>query len=162
MIASVRGGASRRRGPAGGRIPKRKDLHMNNESGYSVQGSTVLVAIEPRAYAHTIGAAINELRPCLDIRIVESSDIQLQVQSLKPGLVLCSRRRTLSDDDGSVWVKYNPYAGPAEAEIRIDGTIVEKRGLSLMDLVEIVDQMIDPKTIRNGHAVATPIAGQRV
>lgn len=100
----------------------------------------VLVAIEPRAYAHAIGQVIEELRPSLDVRIVEPEDIDRQVRTLRPSLVLCSRPRISPANGKPRWVEYSPYARRPEAEIRIDGTMVATRGVSLMDLVEIVDQ----------------------
>ena len=120
---------------------------MKNKNKYSMRPiSIILVAIEPRAYAHTIGAVIGELRPHLDTRIIEPEDLDCRIQSLSPELVLCSRPQTCPATGGLRWVEYRPYAEAPEAKVRIDETVMELKEVTLMDLLEIVDLAVPLRT----------------
>jgi hypothetical protein len=48
------------------------------------------VAIEPRAYRDAIGRVVGDLRPSLDVRVVQPEELGGEVERLAPQLVLCS------------------------------------------------------------------------
>lgn len=107
----------------------------------------ILVAIEPRIYSHAIGASIAELRPALDVRIVEPCEIDGELRMSEPGMVLCSRPRAFSAEDGPCWAQFYPYAEGPEAEIVVDGVAAEIRHATLDDLLSIVDRAVATRAV---------------
>lgn len=117
----------------------------------------VLVAIEPRFYAHAIGTVIGQSRPLLDVRIVEPEDLSAEVLRLRPRLVLCSRPDGRPDRDGATaWVEFYPYAeAPPRVKIRMDDRCSTLEDADLTDLLSIVDGRRFPSR-SNGQCTCAP------
>lgn len=115
---------------------------MGGPKGNGRRAGAVLVALEPRVYSHAIGTSIAELRPAVDVWIVEPCEIGGELQRSAPGVVLCSRPRASSAEDGPCWVQFDAYAESPEAEIVVDGTATEIRHATLDDLLSIIDRAI--------------------
>jgi hypothetical protein len=101
-----------------------------------------LVAIEPRAYRHAIAAVIGDLRPRLDVRVVEPEELVEEAESLDPHLVLCSQQEPSKRERFRSWVEFHPYADEPKVRIRIEDrwSVLEDAGLD--DLLTIVDTAI--------------------
>ena len=102
----------------------------------------VLVAIEPRAYRHSIGAIIGDLRPRLDVRVVEPDELVGEAERLGPHLVLCSQPEPRKRDRFRSWVEFYPYADEPKVRIRIDDRWSVLEDADLNDLLAIVDAAI--------------------
>ena len=98
----------------------------------------VLVAVEPRAYAGAIGAAIGRLRPRLDVRVVEPAALVAEVSRLEPLVVLCSQPRATAVGDPD-WVEFYPYAAAPKVRIRAGGRSSTLEDADLEDLLSIID-----------------------
>lgn len=100
----------------------------------------VLVAIEPRSYAGTIGMVIAELRTRLDVRIVEPEELAGEVDRLGPRLVVCSRPDPFHGGDAVCWVQFTPYEAEAKVKIRIDDRSWTLPDADLDTLLSLVDE----------------------
>ena len=101
-----------------------------------------LVAIEPRAYRHAIGAVIGDLRPRVDVRVVDPEKLVREAERLNPHLVLCSQPEPGKREHFRSWVEFHPYADEPKVRIRIEDrwSVLEDAGLE--DLLAIVDAAI--------------------
>ena len=68
----------------------------------------VLVAIEPLAYRTIIGNALQGLRPRVEVVVVESDALLVEVACLKPGLVISEFSRP-SGSSEIVWIEFRLY-----------------------------------------------------
>ena len=102
----------------------------------------VLVAIEPRAYRHTIGAIIGDLRPRLDVRVIEPETLVGEAERLGPQLVLCSQPEPRKRERFRSWVEFHPYADEPKVSIRIEDRWSVLEDADLDDLLAIVDRAI--------------------
>jgi hypothetical protein len=55
----------------------------------------VLFAIEPRSYAQAIGGVIAELRPEIDVLVVDPEDLPTEMERWNPALVFCGEDRAV-------------------------------------------------------------------
>lgn len=102
-------------------------------------GVRILVALEPRTYREAIGSVIRELRPHLEVMIVEPDAICSEVARLGPGIVLCSQRKPTSATGGLVWIEYRPYTEP-KAIIRKGAQRWKVDVFEFAELLSVVDQ----------------------
>lgn len=100
----------------------------------------VLVAIEPRSYAGTIGTVVAELRPHLDVGIVEPEELTEEVDRLSPRLVICSRPDPFHSGDVVCWVQFTPYETEAKVKIRMDDRSWTLQDADLNTLLSLVDE----------------------
>ena len=100
----------------------------------------VLVAIEPRAYRHSIGVIIGDLRPTLDVRVVEPEELVGEAERLGPQLVLCSQPEPRKRERFRSWVEFYPYADEPKVRIRIEDRWSVLEDADLDDLIAIVDR----------------------
>ena len=100
----------------------------------------VLIATEPRLYRETIGRTIQDLRPHLEVTVVEPDALVAEVRRLAPRLIICSQANTLTlDVEEIVWVEFRPYDEP-RAKICIGRQRSELEEVKLDDLLSIVDE----------------------
>ena len=72
------------------------------------EGMRVLIANEPLAYREVISAAFKELRPHLEIYVVEPAELDKELLRLSPRFVVCSRRTELIERKACAWVELYP------------------------------------------------------
>jgi hypothetical protein len=99
----------------------------------------VLLAIEPRSYAEAIGGAIAELRPEIDVLVVDPEDLLYEMKLRCPALVLCGEDRPDGCDEAVRWASFRPYEEPEV--VRVDGRAERFPGLELGDLLGLVDRL---------------------
>jgi hypothetical protein len=102
----------------------------------------VLVAIEPRAYRYAIATVIGDLRPRMDVRVIDPEVLVGEAERLGPHLVLCSQPEPHKRERFRSWVEFHPYADEPRVRIRIGDrwSVLEDAGLE--DLLAIVDAAI--------------------
>ncbi len=101
--------------------------------------TTILVAIEPRAYRTVIGRAIQILRPHLEVAVVEPEDLPAEVARLDPALVISGQPKPATPDGWPAWVEFLPY-DEAPAEVCIGGRCARLYEPDLDDLLSVVDE----------------------
>jgi hypothetical protein len=99
----------------------------------------VLLAIEPRSYAQAIGGVIAELRPELDVLVVDPEDLVSEMERRAPALVLCGEERPDGCSEAVRWAEFRPYEEPEV--VRVDGRAERFPGLELEDLLGLVDRL---------------------
>ncbi len=99
----------------------------------------VLLAVEPRSYAEAIGGAIAELRPGIDVLVVEPEDLPSEIERRAPALVLCGEERPDGCAKAVRWARFSPYEEPEV--VRVDGVAERFPGLGLGHLLGIVDRL---------------------
>jgi hypothetical protein len=72
----------------------------------------VLMAIEPRSYREAMGRAIRDLRPHVEVAVVEPEDLRVGVVRFEPELVFADRPDNLPDVGSPAWVEFRPYEQP--------------------------------------------------
>jgi hypothetical protein len=110
-----------------------------NDTSDGEGGPLVLLAIEPRSYAEAIGGAIAELRPGIDVLVVDPEDLVSEMERRAPALVLCGEDRPDGCDEAVRWARFSPYEEPEI--IRVDGRAERFPGLELEDLLGLVDRL---------------------
>lgn len=98
----------------------------------------ILVALEPRLFSEAIGDAIQNLRPNLEVEVVEPDDLASEVERQNPPLVLCGGPEPEDGPDGLVWIEYRPH-DDARAIIYARGQRLDLGVAKLTDLISIVD-----------------------
>jgi hypothetical protein len=110
------------------------------ESAHRPDAPLVLFALRPRFYSEAIGRVVAELRPRLEVLVVEPEDLPAEMGRRTPALVLCSHPRPDGRDADAVrWAEYRPYEDPEV--VRVDGHDVLLPGLCLEDLIGLVDRL---------------------
>lgn len=115
-------------------VPRRSQA-----STHHADAPLVLFAVRPRIYAETIGRVIADLRPGLEVLVVEPDGLPAEMGRRTPTLVLCSHPRPESSDDAVRWLEYRPYDDPEV--VRVDGRDELLPGLRFEDLVGLVDRL---------------------
>jgi hypothetical protein len=98
----------------------------------------VLISIEPHAYQEAIGIAIRDLRPHLEVRIIEPEDLQAEVARLDPEVVIGGLPEAATAGARFAWAEFRPYDEPA-ARIRVGARYWKLRDVSFEDLLFVVD-----------------------
>jgi len=109
----------------------------------------VLFALEPRAYADAIGRTVADLRPGLEVLVVDPDELPIGEEFWAPALVLCSRPRP----EGSAaarWLEYRPYEEPDV--VWVDGRARRLPGLNFEGLLGLVDRLAANLPGMNGLA----------
>jgi hypothetical protein len=100
----------------------------------------ILVANEPRSYREVIGAALQALKPNVEVLTIGPEELDREVKRSVPDLVLCSRLSPTVEDGVPAWVELYPNGDPLVA-MSIDGlrmTAIDDIGLD--NLLWIVDR----------------------
>ncbi len=99
----------------------------------------VLMANEPRAYREGIAAVIGQLRPEVEVCIVEPDALDRSILRFSPDMVVCSNATDALKGRVRVWVEL--YPGHAAHSIAsIGGRRTEYAEIQLPDLLSIVDR----------------------
>ena len=99
----------------------------------------VLMANEPRAYREGIAAVISQLRPAVEVEIVEPDALDDSIKQYAPDMVICSKATETLKGRVRVWVELYPENG-AISVASIGGRRVEYTEIQLPDLLSIVDR----------------------
>jgi hypothetical protein len=99
----------------------------------------VLMANEPRAYREGIAAVIGQLRPEVEIEIVEPDVLDTSIERSSPDMVICSKATDALKSGVRVWVELYPE-NAALSVASIGGRRMEYAEIQLPDLLSIVDK----------------------
>ena len=100
----------------------------------------VVVAHEPRAYREALAAALRELRPALDVAVVEPADLAAAVAGRPPDLLVCDGSDERAMARARAWVLLYP-GGARRVETSVDGERTVAAGLCLAGLLALVDRV---------------------
>lgn len=100
--------------------------------------TVIVLANEPRSYREVIAAAIQSLRPHLEVLVVEPESLDSVVTSLSPDLLICSTLTETLRREARAWVELYP-GGEQLATVSLGGTIYTSEGLELEQLLSVVD-----------------------
>jgi len=101
------------------------------------------MANEPRAYREGIAAVISQLRPEVEIEIVEPNVLETSIKRFSPDMVICSKATDALKGGVKVWVELYPDNAPFSVA-SIGGRRVEYAEIQLPDLLSIVDKAEEP------------------
>ena len=99
----------------------------------------ILVGNEPHFYREVIAATLQELRPHVEVIIVEPEDLDGAVVQHGPQLVLCSRLSEVVETRCLAWVLLYPH-GEARVVISIAGRRHSIPDPGVDGLLDVVDQ----------------------
>ena len=102
-------------------------------------GPRVLMANEPRAYREGIAAVIGQLRPGVEIEMVEPSALDTSIERFSPDMVICTKATAALKGGVRVWVELYPD-NDASSVANIGGRRMEYAEIQLPDLLSIVDK----------------------
>ena len=97
------------------------------------------MANEPRAYREGIAAVIGQLRPAIEIEIVEPNALEGSIKRCVPDMVICSKATETLKVRVRVWVELYPENG-AISVANIGERRMEYTEIQLPDLLSIVDK----------------------
>jgi hypothetical protein len=112
-----------------------------SEEGGPVRGAElrVLLANEPRSYRESIAAVFRQLRPDLEVKVVEPEALESNVARFDPDVAICSRVTGAVKERVPVWVELYPeHAGHSVASE--GGRRTEFAEIQLLDLIGILDR----------------------
>jgi hypothetical protein len=113
--------------------------HLRRARGGGVSEIKVMVANEPRSYRETIAYALAELRPDIEVLVVEPEDLEEELLRVSPHLVVCSRVTKLVEREAPAWIELYPDFGP-ESVVAIDGQMSIYPDMDLEAVLSIVDE----------------------
>ena len=99
----------------------------------------VLMANEPRAYREGIAAVISQLRPEVEIQMIEPDALDISIERFSPDMVICSKATDALKGGVRVWVELYPE-NAAYSVASIGGRRMEYTEIQLPDLLSIVDK----------------------
>jgi hypothetical protein len=98
----------------------------------------ILVANDPRSYREVIAAAVQALRPHIEVILVAPGDLQREVTRLAPQLVICSELTPGVEHGPHTWILLYPE-GRTEAIISVEGHITTSGDLEFDRLLRLID-----------------------
>jgi hypothetical protein len=115
-----------------------------SEEGEPVSGAElrVLLANEPRSYRESIAAVFRQLRPGLEVKVVEPEALESNVARFDPDVAICSRVTGVVRDRVPVWVELYPEHA-AHSVASEGGRRTEFAEIQLLDLIGILDRAAD-------------------
>jgi hypothetical protein len=99
----------------------------------------VVMANEPRSYREAIAAALQTLKPNVEVVVVEPEALDLEIERLAPQLVICSGVTHAVETGSLAWVELYPEHD-ALARVSIGGERSTIAGIELVDILSIVDR----------------------
>ena len=103
----------------------------------------VLLANEPRSYRESIAAVFRQLRPGLQVKVVEPDALESSVACFDPDVAICSRVTGAVIERVPVWVELYPEQA-ARSVASEGGRRTEFAEIQLGDLLGILDRAADP------------------
>ena len=102
----------------------------------------VLLANEPRSYRESIAAVFRQLRPDLEVKVVEPEALESNVARFDPDVAICSRVTGVVRDRVPVWVELYPEHA-AHSVASEGGRRTEFAEIQLLDPIGILDRAAD-------------------
>jgi hypothetical protein len=99
----------------------------------------VLLANEPRSYRESIAAVFRQLRPSLQVKVVEPEALESNVTRFDPDVAICSRATGAVMERVPVWVELYPEHA-AHSVASEGGRRTEFAEIQLLDLISILDR----------------------
>ena len=99
----------------------------------------VLLANEPRSYRESIAAVFRQLRPGLDVKVVDPEALDSNVVGFDPRVVICSRATDTVRERVPVWVELYPEQA-AHSVVGEGGRRTEFAEIQLNDLLGVLDR----------------------
>ncbi len=99
----------------------------------------MLLANEPRSYRESIAAVFRQLRPGLQVRVVEPEALETNVARFVPDVAICSRVTGAVRERVPVWVELYPEHA-AHSVASEGGRRTEFAEIQLLDLIGILDR----------------------
>ena len=99
----------------------------------------VLLANEPRSYRESIAAVFRQLRPSLQVKVVEPEALESNVTRFDPDVAICSRATGVVMERVPVWVELYPEHA-AHSVASEGGRRTEFAEIQLLDLICILDR----------------------
>lgn len=103
----------------------------------------VLLANEPRSYRESIAAVFRQMRPGLQVKVVEPEALESNVVRFVPDVAICSRATGAVRERVPVWVELYPEHA-AHAVASEGGRRTEFDEIQLLDLISILDRAAGP------------------
>jgi hypothetical protein len=102
-----------------------------------------VVANEPRAYREALAAALQELRPHLEVICIAPDDLDAKVSHYSPRLVLCSRLTEAVETCCDAWILLYPN-GANRAVINIAGCRTVVTDIEFPHVLSVIDEVEPP------------------
>jgi hypothetical protein len=99
----------------------------------------IIVANEPRSYREVIAAAVQTLRPHIEVVLTTAEDLDREVIRLEPQLVVCSRLTPAVQSRPLTWIMLYPE-GRTEAVINLGGHSTTVNDLEFDRILSIIDE----------------------
>ena len=99
----------------------------------------ILVANEPRSYREVIAAAVQALRPHIEVVLSTADDLERNLARLAPQLVVCSKLTPSIGTRPLTWIVLYPD-GKTQAVISIGGQSTTLDDLEFDHLLRIIDE----------------------
>ncbi len=100
----------------------------------------ILLANDPRSYRDLLAATFQILKSEAEVIISEPQDLDFEMQSFAPHLVVCSRLTPAIENTASSWIELYPNFKRL-AHICIGGERSTVEGIELTDLLRAVDEV---------------------
>ena len=102
--------------------------------------SCIVVANEPRAYREALAAALQELRPHLEVICIAPDDLDAKVSQYRPRLVLCSRLTEAVETCCDAWILLYPNR-ENRAVISVAGRRTVVTNVEFSHLLSVIDEV---------------------
>ncbi|MCA1703772.1 MAG: hypothetical protein LC808_11125 [Actinobacteria bacterium] len=101
----------------------------------------VLIATEEehRAYREMIGEALRQMRPRVEVSVVESSEVDEKLVRLDPDVVVRGASGPLDSADCLAWIELS-LEPDRPSKIRLEGRCWETANPGIADLLSVVDE----------------------
>ena len=106
----------------------------------------VLVANEPRSYRQAIAAALQVIRPDMEVLVVEPELLDDEVAHAEADVVVCSEVTQLVRARATVWIDLYPGSGPLSV-VCVKGRSSTCPDIEFADLIEVVDRAVSRRTV---------------
>ena len=100
----------------------------------------IVVANEPRAYREALAAALQELRPHLEVICIAPDDLDAKVSQYSPRLALCSRLTETVQRCCNAWILLYPNR-ENRAVISIAGRRIVVTNIEFPHVLSVIDEV---------------------
>ena len=107
--------------------------------GGSKQIVRVLVSIAPLSYREAVALSLTKYRPHLETRIAPPEDLDQEVESFEPHLVVCNEVTQTVRENVPSWVQILLEDG-LDAVVSVNGQSLEVHDISTEDLLRALDE----------------------
>jgi hypothetical protein len=107
----------------------------------SILSVDVVVANEPLAYREVLAATLREIRPHVEMVVVEPDELDLATALHEPRLVVCSQLTDAIERGSGAWALLYP-GGATWSELSFAGNRTRYSHVDLVQLLAFVDQAV--------------------